>query len=280
MEALGHVLWIGGPPATGKTTIALRLARRYGLRWYSADAQTWAHRDRAIREGNPAARRWEAMTVEERWVTATPDEMLELSLHHERGRMLVEDLQALPEAPLIAAEGSIVPPSIVSTGIADSGRALWLIPSERFHQARLAEQELGAGPRGLYALLAEVIEREAREHRAPMLTVDGTLDVTAMTAAVEDRFAEALAAGPRADTPADRRALLREANEAVVGQVRDYYARPWADGDAESVVREFVCECGDTDCDAIVELEVRSAAAGPALAAGHGSSGGRAMLMA
>ena len=37
---------------------------------------------------------------------------------------------------------------------------------------------------------------------------------------------------------AERRALLREANAAIVAQVRGYYARPWAEGDAESVVRE------------------------------------------
>ncbi len=83
---------------------------------------------------------------------------------------------------------------------------------------------------------------EASEHGAPTLTVDGSRDVEAMVAAVEELLAEALTDGPCAETPAERRALLREANEAIASQVRPYYARPWAEGDAESVVREFICE--------------------------------------
>jgi adenylate kinase family enzyme len=34
------VLWLGGAPGTGKTTAAMRISRRHGIRWYSADAHT------------------------------------------------------------------------------------------------------------------------------------------------------------------------------------------------------------------------------------------------
>jgi cytidylate kinase len=60
-----HTLWIGGAPASGKTTVATRIARRHGLRLYSADTRTWEHRDRALAAGNAAARRWEAMTPQQ-----------------------------------------------------------------------------------------------------------------------------------------------------------------------------------------------------------------------
>ena len=71
--------------------------------------------------------------------------------------------------------------------------------------------------------------------------------------AVEEAFAATLAEGPCVSTLDGRRALLREANEAIQAQVRGYYARPWADGDAEVVDRDFLCECGDTACDALCE---------------------------
>ncbi len=67
----------------------------------------------------------------------------------------------------------------------------------------------------------------------------------------------------------ERRALLREGNLAHVEQIRAFYARPWADGDAETVERMFICECGDPACDASVALTVGIVGAEPALAPGH-----------
>ncbi|HYZ77645.1 MAG TPA: hypothetical protein VE596_09750 [Gaiellaceae bacterium] len=249
--------------------MATRIARRHGLRWYGADTRTWQHRDRALRAGNAAARRWEAMTPEDRWARSTPSEMLELSLHTERGAMALDDLRALPESPLVIAEGSVLPARAVSSGIADPSRAVWLLPTSDFQRATLAARGTPPGPTALYRLLRDVIARDASEHSAPTLIVDGSRDLEATVAAVEELFSEALAEGPRAETCTERQALLREANEAIAAQVRAYYARPWAEGDAESVVRELVCECGATSCDARVRVPVGALADAPLLSQAH-----------
>jgi hypothetical protein len=262
---LDHVLWIGGAPVSGKTTVAMRLARRHGMRWYGADTRTWEHRDRAIQAGSAAAIRWEALTPHERWETSTPAEMLELSLHRERGPMVVEDLAALPRSPLVVADGTTLP----AVAVADRSRALWLIPTPGFHRTLLDERRLERGPRELYLLLAETIEREALENDLPILRVDGTRTIDETVATVEEAFASALAAGPRAVTPAERRALLREANLAIAGQVRAGHARPWAKGDADETERAFLCECGDPSCDRSVDVPVGVAAGAPVFAADH-----------
>jgi hypothetical protein len=189
-----------------------------------------------------------------------------MSLHRERGPMVVDDLRALPPAPLVVAEGSTLPASAVS----DRSRALWLIPTAEFQRATLATLGRTGGRARLDLLLRDVIADETAEHDVPVLEVDGSADVDATADAVAQRFAPALAAGPRASTRAERRALLREANEAVVAQVRGYYARPWAEGDPGAVVRTFACECGDVGCDVDLTLTVAAVAAGPALAPGHG----------
>ena len=127
---LRHVLWIGGPPCAGKSSVATRIARRHGLRLYGSDTRTWEHRDRAIRAGNPAAREWEHLAPENRW-SGTAAELLARSLHVERGPMALDDLAALPVAPLIVAEGTVLPP-----GAAERSRAVWLLPTPAFRQEK------------------------------------------------------------------------------------------------------------------------------------------------
>lgn len=276
MESLGHVLWIGGAPGSGKTTVATALARRYGLRRYNADAHTWSHRDRAIAAGNRAAIRWEEMTIAER-LEASPEEALELNIHWERGPMIVDDVRELPASPLIVAEGTTVLPDIVSGGIADRSRALWLLPTLEFQRARLNERDVPAEVRRhrdrTFLHMAKVIADRAQEHDVPVLTVDGSHGVEETIAAVERHFRDALAEGPRAETVTERRALLRSANGAMVSQVRAYLARPWSRGDPESFTREFVCECDDPECRAVLVLPVaafeRAAVSGPVVAPAH-----------
>lgn len=266
---LRHVLWLGGAPGSGKTTIALRLSRRHGLRIYGADTRTWEHRDRALRAGSATAARFEATPPAERALVA-PEDLFAMSLHRERGPMVVDDVARMARSPLVVAEGSVVPAGVVGSRLASPAQALWLLPTAELQQRRLAERQTPATVAALYTLMGTTIEREVEDAGAPRLVLDGSLDIDETVAAVERHFAAALVAGPRAARRDERRALLREANTDVVGQVRGYYARPWAQGDPERVTRSFVCECGDTACVASVDASVGEAAARPLIAPGHG----------
>jgi hypothetical protein len=52
-------------------------------------------------------------------------------------------------------------------------------------------------------------------------------------------------------------------------QIRGYYARPWASGDADVVKRVFVCECGGPACEEELHLTIGEATAAPVLDRNH-----------
>ncbi len=263
----GGSLWIGGPPAAGKTTVARAIARRYGLRLYSADTRTWEHRDRALAAGSRPAERFESLEPSRRWEQPA-NALLEMALQTERGSMVLEDLWAMPPSPLVLAEGSTLPAAAVGAGV-EASRVVWLMPTEAFQEAQFTARRLGDGPAALYRLLRRRAEADVRAFGLRTVTVDGSRGLLETMASVEHLLSAGLAGGPHAVTLGDRRQLLREMNLAVVVQVQGYYGRPWASGTADGVRQVFVCECAGVECDLEVEATVADAAAAPVLAAGH-----------
>lgn len=213
------------------------------------------HRDRAIAAGVDAAIRFEELAPEER-VSAPPAERAAMELRSERAAMVVDDLLALPRSPLVVAEGTVIGASTV-----DPARAVWLVPTPEFQASH--RLDLGWGPD-----LAEIVE-EAAAHGVPTVTVDGIGSIGAVVEEVESLLAGPLNDGPVAAGLEHRRALLREANLAAVKQTEDGCARPWATNVAATLVRSFVCECGDPGCELEVELPTQLAAVEPVMAADH-----------
>jgi hypothetical protein len=252
---LGHVLSIGGAAGAGKTTVARRLARRYGLRIYSSDNRTWDHRDRALISGVEAAIRFEEMPPAERLLLPIEDQ-LAMTLVDERGAMVLDDLRALPRSPMIIAEGTVLP----AAGV-DASQSVWLMPASAFQ----ALHRLSALERHRRGLILE----NARRHEIKIIVVDGSRSVTEITEEAEQLFAERLGDGPLASSRQERQTLLRDANLAVVEQIRSGCARPWGTNDPETVMRSFVCECGDENCVVDPDLTVGEAAARPVVARGH-----------
>jgi hypothetical protein len=136
-QSLRHVYWIGGASGSGKSTIARRLAERYGMQVYDTDAVMPNHARRTEAEETPYLARFAAMDMDERWVNRTPREMLDTFhwFHGEKFSNIIEDLLRLPADQLVIAEGFRLLPDLVQPLLADPRHAVWLLPSPQFRQA-------------------------------------------------------------------------------------------------------------------------------------------------
>jgi hypothetical protein len=136
-ERLRHVYWIGGGSGAGKSTIARRLAARHGLRLYATDGVMADHARRGAPADSPFLSEFAAMDMDERWVSRSPEVMLE-TFHWFRGEgfgLIVDDLLRLPAEPAVMAEGFRLLPHLVGPLLAMPGHAIWLLPTPAFRRA-------------------------------------------------------------------------------------------------------------------------------------------------
>ena len=123
-ERLRDVYWIGGGSGAGKSTVARRLADQYGLDQYATDDVMQDHARRMVPSDSPFLAAFAAMDMDERWVSRSPETMLE-TFHWFRGEgfgLIVEDLLDLrSRGPGVIAEGFRLLPRLVRPLLADRG---------------------------------------------------------------------------------------------------------------------------------------------------------------
>jgi len=134
---LRDVYWIGGGSGAGKSTIARRLAARHGLRLYATDEAMADHGRRSTPVDSPFLAEFAAMDMDQRWVSRSPETMLETFgwFRGEGFGLIVEDLLRLPAGPGVIAEGFRLLPRLVRPLLAGPGRAVWLCPTPGFRRA-------------------------------------------------------------------------------------------------------------------------------------------------
>jgi len=136
-EQLQNVYWIGGGSAAGKSTIARRIAAQQGLPVYATDDLMADHTRRSSREDCPLLHNFMDMDMDERWVNRSPKTMLETFhwFHGEGFDFIIDDLLQLPRATAVIVEGFRLLPRFVKPLLAESGHAVWLLPTPDFRRA-------------------------------------------------------------------------------------------------------------------------------------------------
>lgn len=201
-QSLAHVLWIGGAPDSGKTTIARILANRFRLQCYHYDRED-ARQLRRLAETMREHEAFLAATVDERWVRPEPEFLMRRTLASFRDRfpLVVEDLLALPHAPLIVAEGFGLAPEWVAPVLSSPNQAIWLVPTGAFKRASMDRRNKpsfrneATDPDRAFEnllrrdrLLAEHIQAEARARGLTVWQVDGSASAEELAARAAEHF--------------------------------------------------------------------------------------------
>jgi 2-phosphoglycerate kinase len=201
---LRHVYWIGGGSGAGKSTIARRVADRHGLHMYATDDAMSDHDGRFTPRDAPLLSKFKAMDMDERWVNRSPETMLE-SFHWFQGELfglIVEDLLRLPAKPGVIAEGFRLLPRLVKPLLAESGHAVWLLPTPEFRRAALASRgslwkiasQTNDPERALRNLLerdrmfTELLNVETKRLELPAIEIDTTMTEDDLTGRVAELF--------------------------------------------------------------------------------------------
>jgi hypothetical protein len=145
---LSHVLWIGGGPQAGKTTLSRLLAGKWDMKIYNIDwhaARAHALPEHALRPGSATAA-FARLSMDERWVLPSPTDLLERSIAvWQEGFALVQrDLLALPDSRTIVAEGPGALPWCVAPLLSSARQAIFLVPT-RERRDIVAERRWGSG---------------------------------------------------------------------------------------------------------------------------------------
>ena len=130
-----HIYWIGGSPCSGKSTIADQLAARHNWVAYHCDQSFAAHVERANPDREPWLDKVRTLVWDDFWMRP-PDVQLRnvIEVYAEEFPMIVDDLLALPSDRPIVAEGTALLPELVTTVLAASQQAIWMVPTADFQR--------------------------------------------------------------------------------------------------------------------------------------------------
>lgn len=201
---LQHVRWLGGGSGAGKSTLAGILAVKYGFRLYSTDDMQASHSARSNPIDHPLLHRFIKMTMDERWIERTPEEMFR-TFHGFQGEgfeLLLEDILALPTDMPILVEGYKLLPRLVAPLLSSSNQAIWLIPKPEFRRTAMTSRGSlwsiagrTSNPRKALenllardALYTEEILKQATILGLTTIKVDGSLSVDELATHVAQCF--------------------------------------------------------------------------------------------
>jgi 2-phosphoglycerate kinase len=132
--------WLGGSPCAGKSSVADRLAERYGLTVYRCDEAYFRHVQVCNPVDHPTLHAITGMSWDEIWMRPVDVQVAaEFAAYREEFAMILHDLRGLPRDRPILVEGCALLPELVAP-LSRSQRALWFVPTPAFQRHHYSQR--------------------------------------------------------------------------------------------------------------------------------------------
>ena len=130
---LAHILWLGGSPCAGKSSIANLLADKSRLDVYHCDEAFADQRQMIDPDKQPMLHKWTTSTWNELWMQPVETLLSEaIACYREHFQFVVSDLLSLPASQPILVEGNCLLPDSVQPWLSCPEQAIWLVTSADF----------------------------------------------------------------------------------------------------------------------------------------------------
>ena len=195
-----RVLFIGGSPCSGKSTVAERISREYGAYYFKVDDFLDQFTHNAAKKGCPACKNSVTMTPDEIWMREPliqcEDEFL---IYDEISELVFEYLEKI-DADFIVTEGAAYTPNVMMKH--GKKEYISIIPTPDFQISHYKEREwvpyiLEGCSDKQHAfhnwmerdiLFAEQVKAECEENAVPCIVNDGTRTQDEMFSIIKELF--------------------------------------------------------------------------------------------
>jgi 2-phosphoglycerate kinase len=135
------LLWLGGSPCAGKSTVADAIAARFGWEVYRCDAAYARHVAEADPQHAPTLTRIGHLHGDALWMRPVAEQTAtEIALYREEFAFILRDIAALSGDEPVIIEGAALLPELVAPLLGEHAHGAWLVPTPAFQRAHYARR--------------------------------------------------------------------------------------------------------------------------------------------
>lgn len=137
------IIWIGGSPCSGKSTIAERLCDDFDFDYYKCDD----HLDRFLQLGvemkKPIMLKFSAMDINQTWIERSVDEQVrdEVEFYEVAFEIILNDLASRQSTKPLVVEGAACMPSNIAKHNICKENYICIVPTSQFQNAQYARRD-------------------------------------------------------------------------------------------------------------------------------------------